>query len=245
MNDKEVVSNTKFGGSNKLARKNGGRIILFAMIGAGKSTIADLISRRTGKIVWTEPVDNNPILRPYYEAPEDEKVNYANELQTFFLTDRYDAMMNADYGEILDRSLIESYMFAKANYDEGRMNEVQISVYENLYNLMQCTVRNMDTKYDDLLVFLDIDFDTMMKHINLRGRDFEKLTGDKEHDDNLIKHYENLLAMYKEYYTAYKGPKMRIDMNNADVVFNEDDKERIIKSILDRHSKIEPTPVRK
>ena len=113
-----------------------GRIILAGTIGAGKTTVADYLSRETNRIVWREPVDTNPILKTYYDDPADN----AYLLQTFFLTDRFQSMMNAKPGDILDRSLDESYLFAEVNHKEGNMTEAELSIYRQIYRDMYFAV---------------------------------------------------------------------------------------------------------
>lgn len=75
-------------------------ITLAGIIGSGKSSLTEILSRELGSIPFYEPVEDNPVLPLFYkgnelaakkrQAGEKDATNpYAYLLQTFFLNRRF------------------------------------------------------------------------------------------------------------------------------------------------------------
>ncbi|MCR4944505.1 MAG: deoxynucleoside kinase, partial [Clostridium sp.] len=203
-------------------------IVVGGMIGLGKSSVAEVLGKHFDSEVFYESVDNNPILPLFYSETEEEIAakRYPFLLQLYFLNTRFKSIKDALINDknVLDRSIYEDWYFAKKNMELGRISELEMSIYEELLNNMMQELDSLPKKAPDLMVYLKGSFDTVMKRIKLRGRDFEL-------DDSLIDYYKFLWEGYDEWVqNKYNASQVLIiDMDVFDVVNSEDDREKLIE----------------
>lgn len=208
-------------------------IVVGGMIGLGKSSVAEILGEHFKSEVFYESVDDNPILPLFYSESDEEieKKRYPFLLQLYFLNTRFKSIKEAlsNNNNILDRSIYEDWYFAKKNMDLGRISELEMKIYEDLLNNMMNELEELPKKAPDIMVYLKGSFDTVMKRINLRGRDFEIDDSLKDYYYFLWKDYDNWV---NNYYKA--SDVVVIDMDKFDVVNNEEDKEKLIKAVEDK-----------
>ncbi|UQS82910.1 deoxynucleoside kinase [Bombilactobacillus folatiphilus] len=202
-------------------------IVLSGMIGAGKSSLATLVSEHLGTKAFYEQVDDNPVLPLFYADPK----KYAFLLQIYFLNKRFASIKQAlaDDNNVLDRSIYEDSLFFHINADMGRATDQEVKVYDELLdNMMEELPYAAHKKAPDLLVHLDVSYDKMLEHIQKRGRSYEL----PENDPSLIDYYHNLLGRYDQWYADYHySPKMKISCDEYDFVENEHDRAKVLKLI--------------
>lgn len=208
-------------------------IVVGGMIGLGKSSVAEILGEHFKSEVFYESVDDNPILPLFYSETEEEiaKKRYPFLLQLYFLNTRFKSIKDALHydNNVLDRSIYEDWYFAKKNMELGRISELEMNIYEDLLNNMMSELEELPKKAPDIMVYLKGSFETVMKRINLRGRDFEI-------DDSLRDYYHFLWEDYDNWINNYYNASevVVIDMDNLDVVNNEDDKEILIKLVEEK-----------
>ena len=208
-------------------------IVVGGMIGLGKSSVAEILGKHFNSDVFYESVDNNPILPLFYSETEEEIATkrYPFLLQLYFLNTRFKSIKEAlvHNKNVLDRSIYEDWYFARKNMELGRISELEMSIYEDLLDNMMEELESLPKKAPDLMVYLKGSFDTVMKRIKLRGRDFEL-------DDSLIDYYKFLWEGYDEWVqNQYSASQVLIiDMDTLDVVNSEDDKEKLIGLVEDK-----------
>lgn len=208
-------------------------IVVGGMIGLGKSSVAQILGEHFGSDVFYESVDDNPILPLFYSADEEEvlKNRYPFLLQLYFLNTRFksikDALVKND--NVLDRSIYEDWYFAKKNMELGRINDLEMKIYEDLLNNMLEELQELPKKAPDIMVYLKGSFETVLNRIALRGRDFEI-------DDSLREYYHFLWKDYDNWVNnCYKASDVLvIDMDVMDVVNNEEDKKKLIKLVEEK-----------
>lgn len=208
-------------------------IVVGGMIGLGKSTVSEVIGEHFDSEVFYESVDDNPILPLFYSETEEEiqKRRYPFLLQLYFLNTRFksikDALVKDD--NVLDRSIYEDWYFAKKNMELGRISELEMQIYENLLHNMMAELDELPKKAPDIMVYLKGSFETVLKRINQRGRDFEI-------DDSLKDYYHFLWKDYDHWVeNHYKASQVLIiDMDNMDVVNNEDDKKELVRLVEEK-----------
>ncbi len=202
-------------------------IVLSGTIGAGKSTLATILSKHLGTEAFYEQVDDNPVLPLFYKDPKQ----YAFLLQIYFLNKRFESIKQAmaDDNNVLDRSIYEDSLFFHMNADMGRATQEEVKVYDELLeNMMQELPFAAEKKAPDLLIHIDISYDTMIKRIQKRGRDYEQI----DQDPSLVEYYHELLSRYDDWYDEYDySPKMKINGDQLDYVENKDDLQIVLKQI--------------
>lgn len=196
------------------------------MIGAGKSTYTEMISRRLGTEAFFESVDYNPILDKFYDNPQ----KWAFSLQIYFLNTRFRSIKAAltDDNNVLDRSIYEDALFTRVNHLQGNISQEEMDIYNDLLANMMEELEGMPKKAPDLLIYLDGSFETILDHIRKRGREFEQI----EDDSELLSYYELLFKNYEQWYQEYdQSPKIKINIDTFDIVNNSGDEEKVMRII--------------
>ena len=212
-------------------------IVVGGMIGLGKSSVAEILGNHFNSEVFYESVDDNPILPLFYSESEEEilKNRYPFLLQLYFLNTRFKSIKEALYNDnnVLDRSIYEDWHFAKKNMELGRISELEMNTYEGLLENMLEELKELPKKAPDIMVYLKGSFETVMKRINLRGREFEIDESLKEYYHFLWKDYDNWVNNH------YKASEVLIiDMDTMDVVNNEADKHKLIEMVEEKLKKV-------
>lgn len=209
-------------------------IVLAGTIGAGKSSLAKALGEHLHTEVFYEAVDNNPVLDLYYQDPQ----KYAFLLQIYFLNKRFESIKQAyrQDNNVLDRSIFEDELFLKLNYKNGNVSKTELDIYQELLANMLEELDGMPKKRPDLLVYIDVSFDTMLSRISQRGRDFEQFDQDAE----LKKYYEQVHGEYPDWYQKYDiSPKIRIDGDQIDFVNKPDDLSYVLGQIDEKLKQLE------
>lgn len=196
------------------------------MIGAGKSTYTEMISKRLGTEAFFESVDYNPILDKFYDNPQ----KWAFSLQIYFLNTRFRSIKAAltDDNNVLDRSIYEDALFTRVNHLQGNISKEEMDIYNDLLANMMEELAGMPRKAPDLLIYLDGSFEKILEHIRKRGREFEQI----EDDPELLAYYELLYNNYEQWYQEYdQSAKIKIDINKFDIVNNLGDEEKVMAII--------------
>lgn len=204
-------------------------IVLAGMIGAGKSTITEMIANDLGSQAFFEQVDNNQILEKFYNDPK----RWAFSLQIFFLNTRFRSIKQAltHQNNVLDRSIYEDALFTHINFEEGNMSAAEMELYTDLLDNMMEELDSMPKKSPDLLIYLRGSLETHLERIQKRGRPFEQVEGDA----GLLDYYTKLHGRYDSWFNAYdKSPTLVIDIDKYDVEREEDRQEvlDIVKKTL-------------
>ena len=212
-------------------------IVVGGMIGLGKSSVAEVLGEAIGSNVFYESVDDNPILPLFYTASPEEiqAKRYPFLLQLYFLDTRFKAIKQAlvKDNNVLDRSIYEDWYFAKKNMELGRINELEMQVYESLLDNMMEELDELPKKAPDLMVYLKGSFETVLDRIMKRGRSFEL-------DTELVDYYRFLWEGYDEWVINHYDASevLIIDMDVIDVVEREEDKNKVIELVKEKHKEI-------
>ena len=205
-------------------------ITIGAMIGAGKTSLAELVANHFNSEVFYESVDDNPILPVFYTASEEEiqAKRYPFLLQLWFLNTRFKSIKEAlvKDNNVLDRSIYEDWYFAKVNKDLGRISDLEFSLYEDLLNNMLEELEELPKKSPDLMIYLSGSFETILERIKKRGREYEL-------DEALVSYYYTLWEGYdnwiKHHYKA--SEVLIINIDEIDYVNNEEHKQKVLSMI--------------
>ncbi|UJF16615.1 deoxynucleoside kinase [Jeotgalibaca sp. MA1X17-3] len=203
-------------------------IVMAGMIGAGKSSYTEMISRRLGTEAFYESVEYNPVLDKFYENPKQ----WAFSLQIFFLNARFKSIKDAlsDDNNVLDRSIYEDELFTRINHLQGNISSIEMDIYNDLLANMMEELKGTPKKSPDLLVYLHGSFEKILAHIEKRGRDFEKV----EVGDDRYNYFKLLWTEYQNWYESYDhSPKIAISIDEFDIVeFPE--QEDVVMNIIEK-----------
>lgn len=211
-------------------------VVVGGMIGLGKTTLAEYLSKRLNAEIYYESVDDNPILPLYYTASDEEIAanRYPFLLQLYFLSSRFETIKNASVNattsfSVIDRSIYEDWYFAKTNYNLGRMSDLEFSIYEKLLNNMMGEINGIPQKAPTLMVYLDGSFETVLNRIERRGRSYELEPGLVDYYRLLWKGYGDWL---KNHYDA--SEVLIINTDNYNIVDNLEDRNKVLDLIEER-----------
>ncbi len=192
-------------------------ICIDGVVGVGKSTLGELITKEFGINMFQEPVIDNPLLDKFYY----DKKRYSFPLQIFFLNKRFQMMLEAlELNScLMDRSIYGDIIFSKMLCMDNEMTKEEYDVYEELLETMLKLV-----KKPKLMIYLKSSVSSAMAKIKERGRAYE-LEVPTEYWESLNRHYE-------AYFEAYNLSDLLIfDMDTLNPRDNREDREYIFSEI--------------
>lgn len=203
-------------------------IVLSGTIGAGKTSLTEMLADHLGSKAFYESVDDNPILPLFYENPK----KYGFLLQIYFLNKRLaqiKAARAAGANNILDRSIYEDALLFQLTADLERATQTEVEIYKSLVDNMMAEITGVaDVKNPDLLIHVRVSFDTMLARIKKRGRSFEQI----DENPDLYAYYQELNKRYDDWFEAYdRSPKVQIDGDRFDFVSDDEARAKVLDMI--------------
>ncbi|MEO6838294.1 MAG: deoxynucleoside kinase [Ginsengibacter sp.] len=188
-------------------------------IGAGKTTLTELLSKHYKWIPQFEDVDHNPYLYDFYE----DMPRWSFNLQVFFLNSRLTQLLEIQNGTetvIQDRTIYEdANIFAPNLHDMGLMDKRDFTNYYNFFETLKSMV-----KPPDLLIYLNASVPTLVAQIQKRGREYE--------ENIRLDYLKKLNEFYNKWIGTYKeGPLLIIDADTNKFAEKEEDLGIIINQI--------------
>ena len=188
-------------------------------IGAGKTTLTNLLAKHYKWEAQLEDVVDNPYLDDFYNQMERWSFN----LQIYFLNSRFRQVKQIqDSGKsvIQDRTIYEdAFIFAPNLHAMGLMTNRDFNNYSSLFELMESFV-----KAPDLLIYLRSSIPNLVSQIHKRGRDYESSIS-IDYLSRLNERYEAWISTYE------KGKLLIIDVDELDFVEKQEDLGGIINKI--------------
>ena len=194
-------------------------IAIAGNIGAGKTTLTEMLSKHYGWEPHFEDVLKNPYLDDFYERMERWSFN----LQIYFLNSRFNQMLECSKKEkdtIQDRTIYEdAFIFAPNLQAMGLMTNRDYENYKSIFNTLNSFVKD-----PDLLIYLRSGIPNLVDQIHKRGRDYEN-TISIEYLSRLNERYEAWIQSYD------KSNLLVIEVDDIDFVKNPNDFNVITKLI--------------
>lgn len=142
-------------------------IALEGNIGAGKTTLAKLLSEELNARLVLEEFEDNPFLSKFYEDPK----RYAFSVEMAFLADRYHQLNRIQSSEDLFQPLlISDYApFKSLIFAQNNLEAEEYKLYREFWQMALGKLRQ-----PDLIIYLNRPVDSLQSNIQKRGRDYER-----------------------------------------------------------------------
>ena len=194
-------------------------IAIAGNIGAGKTTLTELLSKHYKWIPQFEDVDHNPYLNDFYE----DMPRWSFNLQVYFLNNRLTQLLDIHRGTetvIQDRTIFEdANIFAPNLHEMGLMSKRD---FDNYYKFFQ-TLKTM-VQPPDLLIYLKGSVPTLVGQIQKRGREYE--------ENIRLDYLKRLNDFYNKWIESYKeGALLIIDIDKNKFAENEEHMGEIIRRV--------------
>ena len=175
-------------------------------IGAGKTTLAHLLSKHFNARLILEEFAENPFLPKFYE----NKQQYAFPLELFFMAERYKQLKELlQTKDLFHNITISDYLFTKCLlFAKINLPEQEFLLYQKLFDII-----NPQLIQPDLLIYLHAPISKLKENIKKRNRSYEQSIS----SDYLF----SLQETYTEFIRQHQVKTLFIDVSDADFLGNE------------------------
>ena len=199
-------------------------LVIEGNIGAGKSTLSQMIAKDYNAKLVLEQFADNPFLPKFYK----DKERYSFPLELSFLADRYyqikKEVLNLDLFHSL---MVADYYFAKtAIFAENTLKKDEYRLFRQIFDIIFESMPK-----PDLYVYLHSDVNRLMKNIKIRGRDYEQ----NMDPAYLEKISDGYFRFFKQITTF---PILVVDINAIDFVKNPEHYQRLKSAIFNSDYKL-------
>ena len=197
-------------------------IAIAGNIGAGKTSLTELLAKHYNWEPHYEDVIDNPYLDDFYNHMERWSFN----LQVYFLKSRFEQLLSFRENNktvIQDRTIYEdAHIFAPNLNAMGLMNQRDFNNYKGIFELMESLIQG-----PDILIYLRSSIPNLVNIIHKRGREYESSIS--------IDYLSRLNERYEAWISSYDASKLIIiDVDSLDFVDNKEDLSKVINIIDDK-----------
>jgi deoxyadenosine/deoxycytidine kinase len=175
-------------------------------IGAGKTTLSNILAQKLNAKLILEQFADNPFLPKFYEKPDQ----YAFPLELFFMAERYKQLKDFLHTQDLFQEVtVSDYLFTKCLlFAKVNLPDEEFRLYQKLFDII-----HQQISFPDILIYLHAPVQKLQDNIKKRNRSYEQ----DIKDDYLF----NLQETYTSYIKQHNIKTIFIDASNADFIGNE------------------------
>lgn len=175
-------------------------------IGAGKTTLAHLLSKHFNARLILEAFADNPFLPKFYENPQQ----FAFPLELFFMAERYKQLKELVQQKDMFQSVtISDYLFTKCLlFAKINLPDDEFRLYQRLFEII-----HQQLIQPDILIYLHAPVQKLQENIRKRNRSYEQ----KIPNEYLF----SIQETYTHYIKQHNIKTLFIDAGNADFLGNE------------------------
>lgn len=187
-------------------------------IGAGKTTLAHLLSKHYNARLILEEFAENPFLPKFYESP----AQYAFPLELFFMAERYKQLKELlQTKDMFQQVTISDYLFTKCLlFAKVNLPDEEFRLYQKLFDII-----NPQIVQPDILIYLHTPVNKLKENIKKRNRQYEQSIP----NDYLF----SLQETYTQYIKQHHIKTLFVDASNADFLGNPEHM-KVITDALDK-----------
>jgi deoxyadenosine/deoxycytidine kinase len=191
-------------------------------IGAGKSSLAEILGAELQARVLRESPEENPFLGAFYK----DRNRHAMSAQLFFLLQRYGHQGELAQGDLFSRGgIVSDYLFAKDRlFASLNLSHDEMALYDRIYQMLKPR-----TVTPDLVVYLQARTDVLLERIRRRGRVEEKPIR--------AEYVEEVARAYADFFFSYdEGPLLIVNASDIDFVGNLQHRAELVEVIKNARS---------
>lgn len=175
-------------------------------IGAGKTTLSNILAQKLNAKLILEEFADNPFLPKFYEKPDQ----YAFPLELFFMAERYKQLKDfLNTQDLFQQVTISDYLFTKCLlFAKVNLPSEEFRLYQKLFDII-----HQQISVPDILIYLHAPVQKLQDNIKKRNRSYEQ----DIKDDYLF----NLQETYTSYIKQHNIKTIFIDASNADFMVND------------------------
>jgi deoxyadenosine/deoxycytidine kinase len=175
-------------------------------IGAGKTTLSNILAQKLNAKLILEEFADNPFLPKFYEKPDQ----YAFPLELFFMAERYKQLKDfLNTQDLFQQVTISDYLFTKCLlFAKVNLPSEEFRLYQKLFDII-----HQQISFPDILIYLHAPVQKLQDNIKKRNRSYEQ----DIKDDYLF----NLQETYTSYIKQHNIKTIFIDASNADFMGND------------------------
>lgn len=194
-------------------------IVIEGCIGAGKTTLAEMLSADMNAELILERFADNCFLPKFYKDP----LHYAFPVEMTFLTDRYQQLKQLlSQRDMFTDLVISDYFIDKCIiFSKNNLQTDEYNLYTKVYDIISTYLPK-----PDLLIYLYNNSDRLLQNIAKRGRSFEQ--------DITAEYLDNIQDSYMTYLKQHPNlPILIVEARDLDFVQYPEDYNKI-KRLLDK-----------
>mgnify|MGYP000865744850 FL=1 len=174
-------------------------------IGAGKTTLANLLAERLNARLILEEFADNPFLAKFYDNP----AQYAFSVELFFMAKRYKQQKDLVSQQDMFKTLtISDYLFTKCLlFAKVNLPDDEFRLYQRLFDTMHHQMIQ-----PELLIYLHAPVSKLQENIKKRNRPYEQ----NIQNDYLYK----IQQTYTHYIKQHNMKTLIVDTSDADFMGN-------------------------
>ena len=174
-------------------------------IGAGKTTLTNLLAKHFNAKAVLEEFADNPFLTKFYENQQQ----YAFPVELFFMAERYKQLKDMLHTKDLFHSItVSDYLFTKCLlFAKVTLPSEEFRLYQKLFDIIHTQL-----PFPDILIYLHAPVSKLQANIKKRNRLFEQNISDE--------YLFNLQETYTSYIKQHNIKTIFIDASNADFLNN-------------------------
>jgi deoxyguanosine kinase len=177
-------------------------IVIEGNIGAGKTTLCQMLSHDYAARLVLEQFTDNPFLPSFYEDRE----RFAFQVELFFMAERHKQLQEMlSQTDIFNPLFVGDYFFLKTLlFAKNNLKEDEYRLFSRLFHVLNATFIK-----PELIVYLHRPVEVLLQQIQKRGRAYEK--------DISADYLLEIQSAYLEYFkTQDQMPIVILDVKDID-----------------------------
>ena len=191
-------------------------IVIEGPIGAGKTSLARMMSERCAATPMLEDPDANPFLAGFYQ----DAARYALPVQLYFLFQRVNKVRELNQSDLFKRQTIADFMLDKDPlFAQLTLTDDELQLYRQIYEHLK-----PQAPVPDLVIYLQAPVETLVERVRRRGASYEKNIS----DGYLVR----LTEVYTRFFYQYSAaPLLIVNSENLNFVDSTQDFDLLLDRI--------------